>query len=188
MTQPPQQPDIWSDPTRPPAEQQQPQAPQPPQGQTPEQPQPTQPLYADPYGAAPTSAPGYADPYGAAPGYAAPGYAVPTGTPQSYPGYPGYPGYGYGAPMPVSPPNNQMALVAMILSLVGLGCGICAPVGAIMGHIARRQIRERGEGGDGMALAGIIVGWIVTALYLLYFGFLIIMMIIAIGSSSSTTY
>jgi hypothetical protein len=41
---------------------------------------------------------------------------------------------------------------------------ISAPVGAILGHVARRQIRERGEGGDGMALTGIIVGWVTVGL------------------------
>jgi hypothetical protein len=30
--------------------------------------------------------------------------------------------------------------------------------------VARRQIRESGEQGDGMALAGIIVGWITTGI------------------------
>jgi hypothetical protein len=36
--------------------------------------------------------------------------------------------------------------------------------GAIMGHVSRRQIRDRGEGGAGMALTGIIVGWVIAAL------------------------
>jgi hypothetical protein len=90
--------------------------------------------------------------------------------------------------VPVAPPNNSLALVSMILALVGLGCGITAPVGAIMGHIARRQIRERGEGGDGMALTGIIVGWIVTTLYLIYIVFVIVMIIFVASSATSSTY
>ena len=45
----------------------------------------------------------------------------------------------------------------------GLGT-IVGLVGAILGHIARRRIRNSGEGGDAMALTGIIVGWIVLAL------------------------
>jgi hypothetical protein len=35
-----------------------------------------------------------------------------------------------------------------------------------MGHKARRQLRERNEDGDGLALTGIIVGWIGFALSL----------------------
>ncbi len=68
----------------------------------------------------------------------------------------------------------------MVVALVGLA-SICAygitavvicPVGAILGHVAQRKIRERDEKGAGMALTGIIVGWtgfalglIVTALF-----------------------
>jgi hypothetical protein len=32
--------------------------------------------------------------------------------------------------------------------------------------VARRQIKERGGQGDGMALAGIIAGWIITGLWI----------------------
>ena len=39
-----------------------------------------------------------------------------------------------------------------------------------MGHIARKQIRERNEQGDGFALAGIIVGWVITGLWVLICG------------------
>jgi hypothetical protein len=76
------------------------------------------------------------------------------------------PVYGYDYPM--SKPTNGLAIAAMIVSIVGLA-GICAygvgsifisPVGAILGHVARRQIRQRDQAGEGMALAGIVVGWV----------------------------
>jgi hypothetical protein len=60
-----------------------------------------------------------------------------------------------------------MAIASLVCSLAGLAVCISAPVGAILGHVARRQIRERGEQGDGMALAGIIIGWILTGLLVL---------------------
>ena len=60
-----------------------------------------------------------------------------------------------------------MAVVSLILSLAGLVTLITAPVGAVLGHMARKQIRETGEEGDGLALAGIIVGWIITGLCVL---------------------
>jgi hypothetical protein len=60
-----------------------------------------------------------------------------------------------------------MAVVALILSLVGFIVGVSAPVGAILGHVARKQIRQTGESGDGMALAAIIVGWVLTGLLLI---------------------
>ena len=39
----------------------------------------------------------------------------------------------------------------------------------IMGHIARRQIREGNQAGDGLAVAGLVVGWIGLAIYALMF-------------------
>lgn len=30
----------------------------------------------------------------------------------------------------------------------------------IFGYVARSQIRERGDSGDGMAIAGIVLGWV----------------------------
>src|SRR5665647_2671362 len=35
------------------------------------------------------------------------------------------------------------------------------------GHMARKQIRQTGEGGDGMAVAGLVMGWIVIVLTVL---------------------
>lgn len=104
---------------------------------------PSQPSPADPYAGA--SQPAGIDPY-AVPGYYAPPMA--------------YPPYGY----PPAPRTNGLAIAALVLALTGLASCITAPVGAILGHVARRQIRERGEGGDGMAKAAIIVGWILTGL------------------------
>jgi hypothetical protein len=92
--------------------------------------------------------------------------AYPTaayGTPAAPPGY----GYGQPYPYPAAPPTNGLAIAAMVCALAGLATGISAPVGAILGHIARKQIRERGEQGDGMALTGIIVGWILTGVFIL---------------------
>jgi hypothetical protein len=80
-----------------------------------------------------------------------------------------------------------MAIVSLVLSLVGLFCGLTAPAGAIVGHIARKQIRQTGEGGDGMALAGIIVGWIITGLLLAYVAVIAVIAVIGIASSSSSS-
>jgi hypothetical protein len=37
----------------------------------------------------------------------------------------------------------------------------------VFGYIARNQIRERGEGGGGMATAGIVLGWIGVGFFVL---------------------
>jgi hypothetical protein len=37
-----------------------------------------------------------------------------------------------------------------------------------MGFIARNQIKQTGEGGDGLALAAIIVGFVFVVIFILY--------------------
>ncbi len=104
----------------------------------------------------------------AADGYQASGYQ-----PGAYPATPVYSPYGYPFAPPARP-NNSMAVAALIIACLGvvglcvygLG-GIVGTVGAILGHVARRQIRESGEAGDGLALAGIIVGWIATGVFVI---------------------
>jgi hypothetical protein len=44
---------------------------------------------------------------------------------------------------------------------------VISPGGLIMGVIARQQIRQRNEGGDGLALAAIVIGAVGTIGYLL---------------------
>jgi hypothetical protein len=70
-----------------------------------------------------------------------------------------------------------MAIAAMVVALAGIVSGIGFPIGAILGHIALKQVRETGEQGESYAKAGIIVGWIGTALLVLcgigYFVFFI---------------
>jgi len=60
--------------------------------------------------------------------------------------------------MPPSAGTNGLAIGSLVLSLLGLFCGIGSIVGVILGFIARGQIKRTGQGGDGMALAGIIIG------------------------------
>src|SRR3954454_21294180 len=78
------------------------------------------------------------------------------------------PGYGY-PPYPVyAPPTNPMAIAALVCALT------IGPVGLGLGIAARKQIRRTGEGGDGMALAGIIIGGIVTGIWVLILAVLVI--------------
>ncbi|MQA77033.1 MAG: DUF4190 domain-containing protein [Streptosporangiales bacterium] len=81
-------------------------------------------------------------------------------------------GYGPQQPMYVYPPSrptNMMAILALVF------CFVFAPVGLILGIIARKQIRETGEEGNGLALAGIIVGAIFTGLIVLYILFYVVL-------------
>ncbi|TFD60799.1 DUF4190 domain-containing protein [Cryobacterium sp. Hh7] len=64
-------------------------------------------------------------------------------------------------PFAMAPKTNTMAIVSFVSSLViGL-------VGIITGHIALGQIRARGEVGRGFALAGLIIGYVSTAVFVI---------------------
>lgn len=118
-----------------------------------------------------------------------PASGQPAGYPDPYaPG--GYPAYGY-PPVPIAPPTNGLAVASMVVSIVGavgLVCyglgGYLGILGAILGHVSRRQIRERGASGDGMALAGIITGWIAAALAVIATVVLIIVIVMAVDDPS----
>ena len=97
---------------------------------------------------------GGGQPHGAQP-YGPP---TPYGPPAPYgPGRPphGYPPYGY----PVPRRTNGFAVASMVLGILWL-YWIGSILALVFGYIARSQIRERGEGGDGMAIAGIVLGWV----------------------------
>ncbi|MFX0593986.1 DUF4190 domain-containing protein [Melissospora conviva] len=174
--------DPYADPARPVSAESQPFGGEPPTAVVPQQ------VSANPYANPANPYANPADPYvvpaqPAPYGYPQPG---PYGSPQPGPYGFGYPGY------PVPAPTNGMAIGSMVVSIsailfltcYGVG-GLIGVVGAILGHVSRKQIRERGEGGDGMALAGIIVGWIATALGLLIVAFFVVLVVFAVNQPST---
>lgn len=129
-----------------------------------------------------TQQPGWGDPQQGQPGPVQPGQP-----PYQQPGY-GQPSYGqpnyaqppqYG-PVYVAPAQqtNTLAIIALVLAFV------VAPGGLVCGLIARKQIRETGEAGDGLALAGAIVGGVITGFWVLYVVFIIVVAIISISASA----
>ena len=111
---------------------------------------------------------GYGYPGPAIQGYEAPpaprhDYGNP-GSPYSYPSYPYAP----------ARPTEGLAIASLVVSCAGvLGLclwgigGLLGIVGAILGHVARHRIRSTGAAGAGLALAGVIVGWLVSAVAVL---------------------
>ncbi|WP_395640599.1 DUF4190 domain-containing protein [Pseudolysinimonas sp.] len=102
--------------------------------------------------------------------------ATPPAAPQAAPVYPAYgqpaaPG-GYYAP-----PTNTLAIIALVLAFV-ISIG-----GIICGHIALNQIKRTGEGGRGLALAGLIIGYVFTGI-----GLLIVIGYIVFFAWLATTY
>lgn len=85
-----------------------------------------------------------------------------------YPGGPyGSPGP-YGGGMPPAVGTNGKAKAAMILGICGLLCGICGILGIIFGFIAKNEIKQTGQSGDGMATAGIVLGFVWIVLDIIY--------------------
>lgn len=73
---------------------------------------------------------------------------------------------------PVYPRQTSgMAVASLVCGILGFFTGITAIIAIITGHMARSEIRrapERYEG-DGLALAGLVMGYMVAGLYLLVF-------------------
>lgn len=85
------------------------------------------------------------------------------------------------------PKTNTLAILSIVFAFAGVVIWpiviLTSPAGAIMGHIALGKIKQTGEGGRGLALAGVIGGWVLTGLYVLF----AVIFIIAIASSHSSS-
>ncbi|MFJ8229420.1 DUF4190 domain-containing protein [Streptomyces sp. NPDC094448] len=101
---------------------------------------------------------------------AQPGPFVPFGQPYpaqtaqhpAYHPYQQFPGY----PAPPAPPTTNGFSVASLVS--GIVCCM-PPLGMILGVVALRQIRRRGQRGKGMAITGIALSAVSTLLIALFF-------------------
>lgn len=110
----------------------------------------------------------------------------PTPDVQAYPAQTytdqGYANQGYVS----GPGTNTMALLSMIVSLASiLFGGLFSIIGVILGHIALKQIKISHEEGRGMALIGLVAGYIQLGLIVLgALGFLVIMAFAIITGNS----
>ena len=89
------------------------------------------------------------------------------------------------APYTYSPAGsvNGLAIASLSVSIGSLliSAGTFGFVGAVLGHFALKQIKQRGQGGRGLAIAGIAVGWATTAFWTL----VLVMAILAMSLSSN---
>jgi len=86
-------------------------------------------------------------------------------------------------PEPVTvPKTNILAIVALVTGIAGLTVipFVSSIVAVVTGHMARKEVRRTGEQGDGLALAGLITGYIgiglgvlVAILLVAFFGIVI---------------
>ena len=93
---------------------------------------------------------------------APPAYGAPA-APPAYGAAPAYTAY------PQGPKTNTLAIVSLVSSLVGVFVipVIGQIVGIITGHMSLSQIKQTGEGGRGLGLAGVIIGWVTLGLAIL---------------------
>ena len=109
---------------------------------------------APPYGAQPYGA----QPYGAQPYGAQPYGAQPYGADQYYGARPAY----YGVPRAAA--TNGLAIAALVTAIVGVSL-----VAVILGHMSISQINRTGEQGKGMAIAGLVLGYLGMLFGIIFF-------------------
>jgi hypothetical protein len=140
-------------------------------------------LWTGPPVSAPTTSPGPAYPGQAAPypGQGDPSFGQSAGYPAQAPGPAGAPYGGPYAPQPYGQyasygvavkRNNGLAVASLVCACVGWLFFVPALLAVIFGFVARSQIRQSAgtQGGDGLAVAGIIVGFAWVALFVILVG------------------
>lgn len=83
--------------------------------------------------------------------------------------------------------TNPLAIAALVCGVATFACYVTWLPALILGYMARRQIDRdpQHEAGRGLAVAGIVLGWVGFALTLIFVGFLAVVLIA--GSGSMTT-
>ncbi len=77
--------------------------------------------------------------------------------------------------LPPPPPTNGKAVGALVCGVgTFFSMGGTALPAVILGHMARKEIRERGDSGDGMAVGGLVLGWLAIAGWALFITAMII--------------
>ncbi len=152
----------------------------PPAGPPPSHPPPSYPPQSEPW--YPPSTAGYPPP---AAGYPPPAAGYPPGVAGGTP--PPYPTHPYGPP----PRTNSNAIVALVLGIAGLT--VCQPLGIVaifLGRSARKEIAQSNgtQAGDGMALAGFILGIVSAVLFALVVVMVgVIFLVALVGSASGSS-
>lgn len=92
-------------------------------------------------------------------------------------------GSGYSAPP--AAPTNGLAIASLVLGIAGLVfyvCGVASILALVFGYMARNQIDQSGgaQQGRGMAMAGIITGWIGVGILVIFW---LVIIIVSVASS-----
>ncbi len=80
-----------------------------------------------------------------------------------------------GVPLRTRPRTNGMAVGALVCGIAQFfTLGLTTIPAVVLGHMARHRIRRSGEEGEGLALAGLVLGWVGVALWVLFIGFIVL--------------
>lgn len=93
-----------------------------------------------------------------------------------YPQQYAYPPQAYVAPQP----TNVLAVITLVLALVGVSIGA-----VITGHISLSQLGKTGEQGRGIALAGLIIGYVGCAFWVLFWLAMLVFPLLWLGMFAS---
>jgi hypothetical protein len=88
----------------------------------------------------------------------------------------------YTAPVGTARPYNVLSIIAII------GAFVFPIVGIIVGFIALNQIKRTGEQGHGLALAGVILGFVFTLFYLILIVASVILPLLIVGTVGNIPY
>ncbi|MFD6071962.1 MULTISPECIES: DUF4190 domain-containing protein [Amycolatopsis] len=102
-----------------------------------------------------------------------PSVYAPVPLPAAYP--PPQPYNPYAASAPPRSQDNGMAIAGLVCSLIGICSCVTVIVGLILGHIGLAKANRGEAGGRGMALAAVIIAYVVIALYVGFGGTMIIL-------------
>ncbi|MCU1579512.1 MAG: hypothetical protein JWP19_1716 [Rhodoglobus sp.] len=90
-------------------------------------------------------------------------------------------------PTPYTAPAAGPARPTNVLSIIALIAAFIIPLaGIIVGFIALGQIKKTGEAGHGLALAGVVLGFVFTAFYLIFFIVYFVIIAATLGVAGTT--
>lgn len=90
------------------------------------------------------------------------------------------------SPYPAAPKNNGLALAGFVVSMLSLlmcTAAVTGPVGLVLSAVGLVQINKSNgtQGGKGLAIAGVVIGGIFTAIVVVY-------LVIIVAASSSSDF
>lgn len=99
--------------------------------------------------------------------------------PQQHPGYATTYGYAYAPGAQVG--TNGLAIASMVLGILWLWW-VGSVLAVVFGHISLGQIKRTGQSGRGMAVAGLVLGYLGVAVFVL------VLLLVVLGSEASLQF